>query len=112
LRSRGVQIVPVAASGVEDSAQYVLRSMAAVTQGRYIFLTDDSGVGDSHAEPDVACYLVTRLDTLVARVLSGIATGRRVEPREGDVIRTVGDYDRGRCHIAEQRPQDRARNQG
>ncbi|WP_298194484.1 vWA domain-containing protein [Novosphingobium sp.] len=112
LRSRGVQIVPVAASGVEDSAQYVLRSMAALTQGRYIFLTDDSGVGNSHAEPDVACYLVSRLDTLVARVLAGIATGRRVEPREGDVIRTVGDYDRGRCHVAQQGGQDQRRQQG
>lgn len=112
LRSRGVQIVPVAASGVEDSAQYVMRSMAALTQGRYIFLTDDSGVGDSHAEPDVACYLVSRLDTLVARVLSGIATGRRVEPREGDVIRAVGDYDRGRCAIARQGDDKERRQQG
>jgi Mg-chelatase subunit ChlD len=112
LRSRGVQIVPVAASGVEDSAQYVLRSMAALTQGRYIFLTDDSGIGNSHAEPDVACYLVSRLDTLVARVLAGIATGRRVEPRQGDIIRTVGDYDRGRCSIAQQRGAEQQREQG
>jgi Mg-chelatase subunit ChlD len=97
LRSRGVQIVPVAASGVEDSAQYVMRSMAALTQGRYIFLTDDSGVGNPHAEPDLACYVVTRLDQLIGRVLAGIAEGRRIEPAQGEVIRTVGRYDRGRC---------------
>lgn len=103
LRARGVQIVPVAASGVEDTAQYVLRTMAALTQGRYIFLTDDSGVGNAHAEPDVACYLVTRLDQLVARVLAGIATGRRVEPRQEDVVRAVGNYDRGRCVAQVQR---------
>ncbi len=99
LRSQGVQIVPVGASGVEDVAQYVLRTMAAMTQGRYIFLTDDSGVGDSHAEPDVACYVVTHLDQLVARVLAGIVTGQRIEPRRSDVIRTVGDYQRGRCRV-------------
>ena len=102
LRSAGVQIVPVAASGVEDTAQYVLRTMAAMTQGRYVFLTDDSGVGDPHAEPDVACYLVTRLDQLLGRVLGGIATGQRIEPRRDDVIRRVGDYDRGRCSGQEQ----------
>jgi Mg-chelatase subunit ChlD len=102
LRSRGVQIVPVAASGVEDRAQYVLRTMAALTQGRYIFLTDDSGIGNEHAEPDVACYVVTHLDQLVARVLAGIATGQRVEPRAEDVIRTVGDYDKGRCRASQQ----------
>ena len=97
LRSKGVHIVPVAASGVEDSAQYVMRTMAALTQGRYIFLTDDSGVGNSHAEPDVACYVVSRLDQLIARVLAGLAEGRRIEPAQDEVIRVVGDYDRGRC---------------
>lgn len=97
LRKSGVQIVPVAASGVDATAQYVLRTMAAMTQGRYIFLTDDSGIGEEHAEPDVSCYLVSRLDQLLARVLAGIATGKRVEPRPGDVVRTVGTYDRGRC---------------
>jgi len=102
LRARGVQIVPVGASGVEDTAQYVLRTMAAMIQGRYIFLTDDNGVGDSHAEPNVACYLVTRLDQLIGRVLAGIATGQRIEPRPTDVIRTVGSYDRGRCGVSEQ----------
>lgn len=97
LRETGVQVVPVAASGVDDTAQYVLRTMAAVTQGRYVFLTDDSGVGDAHAEPDIACYSVSRLDQLLARVLAGIATGKRIEARPSDVIRTVGAYDRGRC---------------
>lgn len=102
LRETGVQLVPVAASGVDDTAQYVLRTMAAMTQGRYVFLTDDSGVGDAHAEPDVACYLVSRLDQLLARVLAGVATGKRVEPRSTDVIRTVGSYERGRCAVPQQ----------
>lgn len=97
LRARGVQVVPIAASGVEDTAQYVMRTMSAMTQGRYIFLTDDSGVGNAHAEPQVSCYLVTRLDGLVARVVSGFVTGRRIEPRQEDVIREVGQYNRGRC---------------
>ena len=97
LRSHGVQIVPVAASGAEDTAEYVMRTMAVLTQGRYIFLTDDSGVGNPHAEPDVSCYVVTRLDQLIGRVLAGIAEGRRIEPGKAEVIRTVGHYDRGRC---------------
>lgn len=97
LRSRGVQIIPVAASGVEDSAQYIMRTMAVLTQGRYVFLTDDSGVGNTHADPDVACYVVTHLDGLIARLLAGIVEGRRIEPHEDEVIRMVGNYDRGRC---------------
>ncbi len=96
-RARRIQIVPVAASGVDDLAEYVMRAMAAATQSRYLFLTDDSGIGNPHAEPAVDCYLVTRLDRLVRRVLDSLISGRRVEPREGEVIRTVGTYDNGRC---------------
>jgi len=97
LRARGVHIVPIAASGVEDSAQYVMRAMAVLTQSRYIFLTDDSGIGNAHAEPDIACYVVTRLDQTIARVLASIVEGRRVEPQQGEVIRTVGHYEGGQC---------------
>jgi hypothetical protein len=96
-RARRIQIVPVAASGVEDLAQYMMRAMAAATQSRYLFLTDDSGIGNPHAEPSVDCYLVTRLDRLVWRVLDSQISGRRVEPRDGEIIRTVGTYDQGRC---------------
>lgn len=96
-RAKRIQIVPVAASGVADKAEYVMRAMAAATQSRYIFLTDDSGIGNPHAAPAVDCYLVTRLDRLVRRVLDSQISGRRVEPGQGEVIRTVGRYDAGKC---------------
>jgi hypothetical protein len=96
-RARGIHIVPVGASGVADDAQYLMRSIAALTQSRYIFLTDDSGVGLPHQDPDVPCYLVTRLDNLVGRVLAQLIAGARVEPPENEVIRRVGDYDKGLC---------------
>ncbi len=96
-RAKRIQIVPVAASGVGDVAEYVMRAMAAATQSRYIFLTDDSGIGNPHAAPAVDCFLVTRLDTLVRRVLDSQISGRRVEPRDGEVIRSVGRYEGGKC---------------
>jgi hypothetical protein len=96
-RAKRIQIVPVAASGVDATAEYVMRAMAAATQSRYLFLTDDSGIGNLHAEPAVDCYLVTRLDRLVRRVLDSQISGRRVEPRDGEVIRAVGRYDNGKC---------------
>jgi hypothetical protein len=96
-RAKRIQIVPVAASGVGDLAEYVMRAMAAATQSRYLFLTDDSGIGNPHAPPAIDCYLVTRLDRLVRRVLDSQISGRRVEPREGEVIRSVGRYEGGKC---------------
>lgn len=96
-RARRIQITPVAASGVADLAQYVMRAMAAATQSRYLFLTDDSGIGNSHAPPAVDCYLVTKLETLIRRVLESQLSGRRIEPEGEEIIRSVGDYENGRC---------------
>jgi hypothetical protein len=99
LRHQRVQIVPVAASGVADKAEYVMRAMAALTQSRYTFLTDDSGIGNRHAKPAIDCYLVTRLDALLRRVIDSQISGRRIEPESQEVIREVGNYDHGKCVI-------------
>jgi hypothetical protein len=96
-RVEGIHIVPVAASGVDPTAEFVMRAMAQATGGRYLFLTDDSGVGNAHAEPDVDCYVVTRLNGLVERVLTGLLTGTRAEPSDKEIIRTVGNYQGGIC---------------
>lgn len=96
-RARRIQITPVAASGVADKAEFVMRAAAAATQSRYLFLTDDSGVGNPHATPDVKCYVVTRLDGLLRRVLDAQISGRRIEPTDNEVIRRVGPYDDGVC---------------
>jgi hypothetical protein len=99
LRANRVQIVPVAASGVADKAEYAMRAMAALTQSRYTFLTDDSGIGNPHAAPAIDCYLVTRLDALLRRVIDSQLSGRRIEPHDQEIIREVGQYDNGRCII-------------
>lgn len=96
-RAKRIHITPVAASGVANKAEYVMRAMAAATQSRYLFLTDDSGIGNPHAPPAIDCYLVTRLDALVRRVIDSQISGRRIEPEDQEVIRSVGKYDAGKC---------------
>lgn len=44
----GVRIIPVAASGASEDTQQLLRSMAIMTGGTFIFLDDNSGVGYGH----------------------------------------------------------------
>jgi hypothetical protein len=79
LRGKGVTIFPVAASGVQEQAEFVLRGAAFLTRGRYLFLTDHSGVGNPHARPNVPDFEVERLDQLMIRMiawkLSGEETG-------------------------------------
>lgn len=99
LRRRGVHIYPVGASGVADEAEYLMRVTAAMTQGRYLFLTDDSGVGNSHAEPHIPCYAVQKLDDLLRRAVLFELTGEPTAAR--DVIRTVGQPSpEGRCELS------------
>jgi hypothetical protein len=97
LRAKRVQVVPVASSGTERGAEYIMRAAAAATQSRYLFLTDDSGVGNPHAPPAIDCYKVTSLADAVRRTLDAQLSGRRIEPADSEVIRTVGTYDAGRC---------------
>jgi hypothetical protein len=97
LAQKQVQIFGLGASGVGPEAEFLMRQAAVQTQGRYLFLTDDSGVGNPHAEPSIPCYRVSKLKTLLNRVLMSELTGKRQEVPAQRVIRTVGSYRGGVC---------------
>ncbi len=96
-RAAGIHIYSLAASGADTTAEYIMRAGAALTQGRYMFLTDDSGLGNSHAEPHILCYQVTTLSSLVARVIGSELAGKRIEAAPEKVNRTVGNITAGVC---------------
>lgn len=95
--TQGVQIFTLGASGVAAESEYLMRQASTATGGRYLFLTDDSGVGAAHAEPTIPCYQVTKLAQLLTRVLMTELTGRRQEAGAAEVIREVGSYSGGVC---------------
>ena len=97
LAREGVQVFGLGASGVAAESEFLMRQAAVLTNGRYLFLTDDSGVGHAHAEPTISCYRVTALSDLMARVLASELSGRRVEASDDEVIREVGTYRAGVC---------------
>jgi len=65
--AHGIAIYPVAASGVDKPTEFLFRAMAVLTGGKYVFLTDDSGVGNSHEVPDISGYTVEKLNDLMVR---------------------------------------------
>ncbi len=99
LIDRGVHVYPVASSGVDDLTEHSMRSVAQLTGGRYLFLTDDSGVGNSHMEPTLPCYFVTKLDDAILRMVDIELSGEYREPAEEEVIRTGGDPQNRRCTL-------------
>lgn len=67
---RGIRIIPIAASGIDKDTEFLLRAMAIGTDGTYVFLTDDSGVGESHLQPTVGSYDVELLNELMVRLIN------------------------------------------
>ncbi len=65
----GIRILPIGASGVDASTEFLLRSLDIMTGGTYIFLTDDSGIGNDHLEPTVGDFQVEFLNDLLERVI-------------------------------------------
>jgi hypothetical protein len=86
----GVHLYPVSGSGTDDLLELTMRSAAEMTGGRYLFLTNDSGVGGPHKTPEIPCYFVTQLEKALVRVVSMELSGNYEGPDPADVIRTSG----------------------
>lgn len=100
LRAMGAAFYPVAASGVASEAEIVMRAAAAGTGGQYVFLTDDSGVGNGHAEPHIPCYEVQSLRNIMIRMVHTELAGERISAGQERTIRSVGRSNDGVCQVA------------
>lgn len=65
----GVRIVPVVCSGLGESGEYLLRSIALATNGTSFFLTDDSGIGNPHLKPNTDSLKVEHLNDMLVRTI-------------------------------------------
>lgn len=100
-QDQGVHIYPVASSGVDELTEFSMRATAQLTGGRYIFLTDDSGVGNPHLEPTIPCYFVTKLDDAILRMVDIELSGVHREPEASEIVRVGGDPQDGACTLAD-----------
>ncbi|RYY98466.1 MAG: VWA domain-containing protein [Chitinophagaceae bacterium] len=65
----GVRIVPVVCSGIDKPTEYLMRCLALATNGNYVFLTDDSGIGGKHLKPTTDEFKVELLADLLQRLI-------------------------------------------
>ena len=66
---KGIKLIPVAASGIDKDTEFMLRFFDVVTGGTYVFLTDDSGIGNSHIKASVGDHKVEYLTDLIIRLI-------------------------------------------
>lgn len=69
MSEKGIRFIPLASSGVNTETEFLLRSWAVMTGGTYTFLTDHSGIGNSHLEPTIGDYEVEKLNDMMVRII-------------------------------------------
>jgi len=67
--AKGVRIIPIVCSDADKSTEFLMRTIALATNGTYVFLTDNSGIGNSHIKPTTDVYSVELLNNLLQRLI-------------------------------------------
>lgn len=70
---KGIKIIPISASGIDKSTEFLMRFFSITTNGSYVFITNHSGVGNEHLEPSVGQYEVELLNNLMVRLINKYA---------------------------------------
>ena len=80
--AKGIRIIPVVSSNSDRNTEVFGRSIAIMTGGTYVFLTDDSGIGYSHLEPIIGEYKVEKLYDIIVRIINEYKQGEIKTPSE------------------------------
>ena len=67
--AQGIRLLPVAASGADREGEFLFRAMATTTSSPYVYLTDDSGIGNPHMEADTDRVAVEYFHDLLTRLV-------------------------------------------
>lgn len=77
---KGIRLCPILCSGADDLCEYLVRQEAIYTGGTFIFITDHSGIGGAHHDPNLPNAVVEALNDLMVRVINGYHTGEFADP--------------------------------
>ena len=88
---KGIKIIPVTASGINRTTEYITKCMALATNGTYVFITDHSGIGSDHLEPSTSDFKVEFLNDLLVRLIGEFTDRKSCE--EDDNQNRIADND-------------------
>ncbi len=77
---KGIRICPILASSSDALTEYLARQSAITTGGTSIYITDHSGIGGSHLDPEIPDVTVEKLNACLVRVVEGFFYGSFAEP--------------------------------
>ena len=74
---KGIRVLTVASSGIDEKTEYFFRSQSLLTGGVYVYLTNDSGIGGDHLEATVEDRpKVEKLNDCLVRLMTVLYEGR------------------------------------
>ena len=68
--AKGIKIIPITASGIAKDTELLMRQMSIATNSTYVFITNDSGIGNDHLTATVGDYEVEFLNDLMIRLIN------------------------------------------
>ena len=77
---KGIRICPIICSGTDKLTEYLMRQASIYTGGTFVFITDDSGIGNPHYDPQLPNATVEALNSLMVRLVNGYYTGEFKTP--------------------------------
>lgn len=77
----GVKMIPVICSGHDYFCELIFRLAALYTGGTYTYITNDSGIGNDHLDPETDVQLVVEyLNKMLERLIKEYVTGEKIDP--------------------------------
>ncbi len=67
---KGIKLIPITASGIDKDTEFLMRFFSVITNSTYVFITNDSGIGNTHIEASVGEYEVEFLNDLMVRLIT------------------------------------------
>jgi hypothetical protein len=102
----GVQIIPIAASGVNQSTAFLMKSIAIATNGTYVFITDHSGVGNAHLEVAVSGFNAESLNELMVELIIAFSEQKGCETQNQNLqLELSGNFNHSSLLSKNQNPQ-------
>ncbi len=78
----GIRLIPITGSGIDKNTEYLMKALAIQTNGTYLYLTDDSGVGGKHLDASNDKTEVLPLNDLMVKVVDSMIEVACFEPNE------------------------------
>ena len=89
---KGIKIIPISASGINRQTEFLMKFISIATNGTYVFITDDSGIGNPHLDPVVKDFDVEFLNDLILRLIENYSKISRCNANQEIIDSSIKIY--------------------